>query len=209
MREPRLPLGGRCGQPLRRDLMQRQRVVQDVGGLGQIVLRRRDHQIERVDGRPRAADQHQAGAPAGLPPNPARHVLVALMRQQDHIGPRRLERVGPLEVDAEQMLAAEQVQRSEPKRRCAMCLTSNGQPIASARASSWVRSPARGEESTHTRGVATAGPNAAGVRPRTAASPSGPAVSRGVRVVAKDRAVMNVLELERYVTADTCSHLPP
>src|SRR3954454_19141476 len=33
-----------------------------------------------------------------------------------------------------------------------MCLTSNGQPIASAKPSSCVRSPARGEDSTHTLG---------------------------------------------------------
>src|SRR3954470_24438161 len=45
-----------------------------------------------------------------------------------------------------------------------MCLTSNGQPIASAKPSSCVRSPARGEDSTHTLG-SWPGANVAGRAP--------------------------------------------
>ena len=108
--QARLPPERRIGQTLGRHAVQGQQVVQDVGGLGQPVLRRGDHQIEALDRSPGPAEQDQAGPAAGLAPDPARDGLVALVRQDDDIGPRRLERIGALAIDAQQVLAAQELQ---------------------------------------------------------------------------------------------------
>ena len=112
MGQTRLPPLGRIGQPLGGDAVQGQQVVDDVGRLGKLVLGSGDHEIEALNRRPGPSQQHEPRASAGLTADPAGNHLVALMRQQHEIGPRCLEGVGVLAIDAQEMLASQQLERS-------------------------------------------------------------------------------------------------
>ena len=91
-RHARLPGGGLVGETLRRDAVERCRVVEHVRAIRQSVLRRGDHEVPALDRRPGPAQVDQARAAAGLVADPARDRLVAAPGGDHQVGPRRSER---------------------------------------------------------------------------------------------------------------------
>jgi hypothetical protein len=113
VRQPRLPCRCRFRQPLRAHAMHRRFGVEDVGPLGQGVLRRGDDQIEGVGGRPGSADMDESHfrrpGDLRLPLDPARHRLVAPAGRDHELRPGWLQRARPGAVDPEQRDLDEQV----------------------------------------------------------------------------------------------------